>query len=153
MHRILTFCGLLMVIMVPLGCSLSGNDANSIGKVAQAWADSYFNFDYDKAETLVTADSHKWIAMAASNISEQDIAVIRSQEFAASASVQDVEWTEGSSQAWVSIEMKDVLVADTIGRPMHALPSAIYKICVVKSGNEWKVRMAGLPQNEMQNRD
>ena len=90
MHRILTFCGLLMVIMVPLGCSLSGNDANSIGKVAQAWADSYFNFDYDKAETLVTTDSHKWIAMAASNISEQDIAVIRSQEFAASASVQDV---------------------------------------------------------------
>ena len=50
-------------------------------------------------------------------------------------------------------KLKDVLVADTIGRPMHALSSAIYKICVVKSGNEWKVRMAGLPQNEMQNRD
>lgn len=153
MHRISTFFCLFISLMVIIGCNSSDNNSDKIGKMAQSWAEAYFNFDFDKVQALTTTDSHKWIYRAASNITEQDISVIRSQEYASTATVLDVDLSEDGTQAMVSIEMKDVLVADSIDRPMHSLPSAVFKVCVKNDGGEWKVKMEGLPQNEMQNLD
>lgn len=152
MHRLLTICCMLAAIYTTLGCDASSSERDAIGDVAQTWADSYFNFDYDKAQTLTDTDSHKWLSLAASNITEDDITVIRAQQTGASVNVRSVEM-KGENEATVGIEVTDLLVADSIGKPMRPISSAIYNINMVRCGERWLVRMAGLPQSERQSRD
>ena len=92
--------------------------------VVAAWADAYFNYDFRRAQKYVTPESRKWLQFAATNVTQDDVDILRAQDEGATVTVSNYEETDDST-ALVTLHVQGSIICDTIGRPAH--PSAIRK--------------------------
>lgn len=116
------------------------------------FAEPYFNYRFHSAAAFCTPESKKWIAFAASNATEADLDVLRSQAEGAEVGVSRIELTSDTT-AMACVDVSNFLLADTIGRPARIEAEGRFRLPVVLRGGRWLVRMEGLPQSERQGRD
>ncbi|WP_315538433.1 hypothetical protein [Prevotella koreensis] len=121
------------------------------GDVAEKFANEYFNLRYKNAAQYCTKESEKFLKFAASQISNDDLAVLKDADSEATIEIEDVE--SGKHESEVTVKVSNYFEADTIGKTGRIVDEGLFKLSLVKENKKWKVRMEGLPRNEKRSRD
>lgn len=137
-------CPLAAVVM---GCASGDKDREEAEAAALAFANAYFNYDFDEAAKFCTEDSRRWLAFAASNVYGADVEVLRNMDTGATADVTDVDFSDGDSTAVATVEVANFMQRDTIGKAGRVIDEAEFALTLVRSDGRWKVRMASLPRS------
>lgn len=145
---------LTMFSFITLSCKNKQDtlDEESMTNVANSFSEYYFNFRLTEAKRFCTPESAKWLIYMASNISQEDIEILKNQERGASSETISVELQSDTTGTAVC-RVENFLKIDTLGRTGMMTDEASYRLNMVKRNGQWLVRMEGLPQNEKQNRD
>ena len=99
-----------------LGCDDTAGEGQEVAeRVATAWGQAYFNYDFQRAAKYVTSESNRWLSFAASNIYQSDVDLLREQEEGVSVEVDDYCELDDST-AEVILTVRNFLQRDTIGR-------------------------------------
>lgn len=124
-------------------CQSSTSEHSDVEKVAEDFAKAYFNYDFEKAAQLATADSRKWLEYEASNLSHGDIDMLRCQDEGADAVVVGTDYN-GGGWAMVSVTARNFLLADSIGGAGRIVDEHDFELKLRKGDDgQWKVRMEG----------
>lgn len=144
----------VICILFFVACSKNykSEDEENITHITDNFAEQYFNFNLKQALTLCTPESEKWIRFMASNITQEDIDVLKEKEDDATCETDEITYINDTS-AYVKCHIYNVMKIDTIGQPGKVSEHEIYNINVVKRGGKWMVKMEGPLQSEKQNRD
>ena len=136
----------LLLLATGFGC---GNaDRDNAEATALAFANAYFNYNFDEAAKFCTQDSRRWLAFAASNVYGADIEVLRNMDAGATADVAGMDFPDGDSTAVATVEVANFMQRDTIGRAGRVVDEGVFTLSLVRRDGGWKVRMADLPRNE-----
>ncbi len=120
-----------------LACCSKSSDEEQLESAVSDFATAYFNYDLHKASTLCTQESKKHILFTASNIHENDIEILRSQEKGASVSIRNIVVSKDKTTGTAEIEVSDFMELDTIGRPGHITDKATFVLSFRKHGDSW----------------
>ena len=126
---------------------------NDAEKKLIIWANAYFNFDYEKALQHATPESEKWIRFAASNITEQDLDFITEQNPPTEIDILHSQMTESDTVCNANIRVSRFIQLGLSAQDNRVIDHADFQVQLVKRGDDWLVRMEGLPQSGMRNHD
>lgn len=135
-----------LALLAVAGCG-GDSDGGDVCEVAEGFGRAYFNYDFDSAKKYCTAESERWLRFAASNVYEADVEALRAMENGAEVETDDYETTTDTT-ATVWLTVSGFLERDTIGHAGHVSDKGRFAVPMVRRGETWKVRMAGLPRNE-----
>lgn len=139
--------GLLFLFLLPgTSCSRQDEAKKAVTKASEDFATAYFNMQYNKAATLATAGSHKWIRFKASNITQKDIEVYNTNQTVSVARAEEISFTSDST-AEVVCRVVHVLNTDSLEQNIRPDETRIYHLSLVLQDNTWLVRMAGPLRN------
>lgn len=129
---------------LPLACILlfgcSRNERDQRAKDIEAFTYAYINFQMDNAAGYCTPESRLWLSLIASNLTENDLELIRSQEEGPSVQLTDMK--EGSdSTATAFLKISHAVRLDSIGRPARLVESTVIRLQLVKRGERWLVAL------------
>lgn len=109
--------------------------------------EKYFNFDFRSALDYSTPESRKWISYVASNVSDEDLGILRSYGHAAVVDANGIDII-GDTTAVVTMSVSGFLSTDSIGRPGHIVEKAVFRLPMVCRKGRWLVRMEGPLRSE-----
>ena len=119
---------------------------------AAAFADAYFNYDFETARKMVTPDSEKWLRFAASNVTQEDVDLLNAQEVDATVVAEDYErWND--STLVVTVTVSNFLKKDSLGKEGVMTDEAMFRLTAIEHEGDYRIRMEGLPRSERQSRD
>ena len=119
---------------------------------AAAFADAYFNYDFDRARKMVTPESEKWLRFAASNVTQEDVDLLNAQEENATVEAEDYErWND--STLVVTVTVRNFLKKDSLGKEGVMTDEAQFRLTAVEHEGDFLIRMEGLPRSERQSLD
>lgn len=133
-------------------CSACGNDSDdkeTIRKDIGDFATFYFNYNFHDALRFCTPESKPWISFIASNIGEEDLEVLRSQEEGAVADIEEISINSDDSTAVVTVRVENYMKLDTIGHCGTMEKEGIFHLPVVKREKRWLVKMEDLQRSGM----
>lgn len=140
--------------------SCGDSNREQIASVAEAFATSYFNWDYAGCMPNVTDESAKYLKFLATNVTDGDIERLRSMEKGADVEVEKETFADNDTIVDVKVKVSGFCHADTIGRPSRLCDEAEATLRLVKRGEKWQAivsnewpKMAFPPQNGTQGRD
>ena len=119
--------------------------------VVDSFCQTYFHYQFERAMAFTTDESHKWLVYAASNVHQEDVDIIRSQEMGPSIDVDEVVTPEKDTIGYALVTVDNHLVMDTIGTVGHLQNNIQYRLDLVKRGGKWKIKLEGLPREEKRN--
>lgn len=125
----------LALVMPLLSCISS--DSKKAEECAKTFASHYFNLRYVQSVDFCTPKSKKWISYKASNISQEDLDVLNSQQDTAECEIEssDVE----DDKATVVVNVSHFLKCDTIGKPGHICDNEKFELTLKRNGEKWLV--------------
>lgn len=139
------------LMFVLLSCSdINHEEKDRIERCIIGFSEAYFNYELNKACDYSTADSRKWLEYIASNIDDNDLAVINAQDTYADVSIVDIEYNSSDSTGMTTVEVNNFYALDTIGNHGHIVSNAKFNINFIKENGGYKVKMAGPLRSERQ---
>lgn len=147
-----------MKVIISISCLfflLSCRDINHeekdrIERCITGFSEAYFNYDLNKACDYSTDGSRKWLEYVASNIDDNDLAIINAQDTYADVSIVDIEYDSSDSIGMAIVEVDNFYALDTIGNRGHIVSNAKFNISFVKENGGYKVKMVGPLRSEKQ---
>lgn len=137
---------LWLAVALFTSCDIGINGDEAAQKAAVAWADAYFNCDFHEAEEYSTAESGKWLRFAASNVTEQDLQLLRERNAVVEA---DEYFPEANDTLRVvRLTVRNYLAPKALGEASQLADVGHFNVTVVKRNDHWKVKMEGLPRSE-----
>ena len=118
-----------------------------------SFAVHYFNFEFSRAIPFVTPDSEKWLQLAASNVTQDDLDLLYQQEERAEIDTENMEMTINDSVATAWVNVTNFLDMTAIGESGKISKEATFCLSLVRLDDKWKIKMEGLPRSEKRNRD
>lgn len=119
---------------------------------ADSFAVNYFNWDFQGAMPYCETGSQKWLRYAASQVHQADVDLLRAMEEGATCEAIDIN-TLNDSTAIVRMKVSNFMAMDTIGKAARLVNEAVFPLQMKRRGEQWKVRMEGLPQSEKKSHD
>lgn len=114
-------------------------DDEIINNVADSFSTNYFTWHFDRAMRFSNDDMKHYLSFIASNVHEADINLLLSTSAIPSINVKEINMN-GDTMATVIIDLKDVILMDTLGEEAHLRPNAQRKLTLKKgSDKDWKV--------------
>lgn len=145
------FC-LLCSSLVLLACdnTASLTPEEQASRVAEDFAQAYFNYDFSRAAKYCDESGTKWLKFAASQLTEADVKKLNAKN-AAEVSVQ--EFVRDENGGYAVVRVSDFLKLGAVNSESQVVSSETFRILLSsttdKDGNErWEVRMAYPPQSE-----
>lgn len=143
----------LTAMLMMAGCEEKPVSPDELARdKAKDFAEAYFNFDFKEAQEHVTPESAKWLAFAASNVTQREVDLYNQLEEKPTINVSNVDWTTDST-ATVIVEVSKAVHKEVIGEESRIEDEAFYQLTVVEREDVYYVRMAGLPRSEKQSHD
>ncbi|WP_146014585.1 hypothetical protein [Hoylesella buccalis] len=150
----------LTISLTIVGCMLIGlcactdhKNEEQLRDTASAFAQTYFNWQFNDALTYCTPSSQRWISYAASQVKQADVDKLRSAEQGARSEIKKIHYEEGDSVASVVMKVENFLSMDSIGTVGHFVESATYTLQLVQLNKQWKVRLTELPRPDSPHHD
>lgn len=106
-----------------------------------SFAVHYFNWHYPQCVKYVTPESKKYIEMLASNVTENNVDMLRSMSEDAQVEINDIILTDDSN-AKVFVTVHNYLAADTIGRDIKFHEEGTAELKLVRKADFWYVDMS-----------
>ena len=147
MKRFLYFALLVLTV----GCDVAMDDDSKAIKVAEQWAEAYFNDDFHEAIKHATPDSEDWLRYAASNATNEDLQLLDATP--ATVTADDGFPIANDTLRVVTLHVNNYLENTALGSSAKQVKEGTFRVNVVKHDGEWLVKMEGLPQSERQSRD
>ena len=115
----------------------------------EAFADTYFNWQFHKAINYVTPESEKWIKYAASQVHPADLKLINAQEEKAQIEIEDIEQTSDTT-AKIRLNVHNYMRMDTIGKAGRMIDDARFTLFAryQTEGKKWLIHLTDLPRHE-----
>lgn len=150
MNRFVLFAlGLLLCI----SCEQTEKDLDAkVLEHVAAFAEAYFNYDFEKARRMVTPNSEKWLRFAASNVTQEDVDLLNAQEGVATVEAEGYERLNDSTLA-VTLTVRDFLTKDSLGATGRIEAEGQFRFVAIRQDKSFLVRMEGLPRSGRQSRD
>ena len=146
----LTIVGCVLIVLC--ACTDHKNE-EQLRDTASAFAQTYFNWQFNDALTHCTPSSQRWISYAASQVKQDDVEKLRNAEQGASSEIKEINYQEGDSVASVVMKVENFLSMDSIGAVGHFVESATYTLQLVQLNKQWKVRLTELPRPDSPRHD
>ena len=122
-------------------CSLNAVDPDAeVKEQACEFAEAYFNYDFIKARRFVTPESEKWLRFAASNVTQEDVALMNATSRTVSIAATDC-YHQNDSTVCVMATVYNAVMKDSIGQPAHVAEAAKFTLTLVRRGDKYQVRM------------
>ena len=122
----------------------SDKDKEEIENTARDFASCYFGCHFDEAIKLCDKESRKWIVFTATNISDDDIAVLNSSEVSPQYDIKEVS-VDDDSTATAIVEAKEYMRASDIDTTAVISPEDTYTFKLRKRGGKWLVSLDMVP--------
>lgn len=122
-------------------CGKQGETQEEIEACVGDFAEKYCNYELHEALKLCTPESRKWIAYTASNITDDDLAILRAQDEGAVADVTDIEQSDSDSSAMATVVVSNFMFADSIGKPGRMVDEGTFLLPVVRRNGRWLVNL------------
>ena len=132
-------------------CS-SHKDEPQLKETANGFAATFFNWQLNEALPYCTPESKKWIEYAGSQITQEDIDLLKAQDEGASHQLEDINYQAGDTTATVVVKVKNVMLLDSIGKSGKMMEKASFQIHLCYRNKQWKVLLTSLP-SPMRNSD
>lgn len=158
---------LLLIAISMLLTACNDPDGSQLETTVDNFSKYYFNWQYAKCLPLVTPESHRFLKFKATNVTDDDIQLLRSMQEGASVEREDELFADNDSAVNVKLRLHNVAYADTIGRKARIYEDAEAELLLVRKGsldddkgkgkwrvvvsNEWP-KMAVRRQSEEQDR-
>lgn len=139
--------------MIGLCACTDNKNEEQLRDTASAFAQTYFNWQFNDALTHCTPSSQRWISYVASQVKQDDVDKLRSAEQGASSEIKEINYQEGDSVASVVMKVENFLSMDSIGTVGHFVESATYTLQLVQLNKQWKVRLTELPRPDSPRHD
>lgn len=143
----------LTISLTIVGCVLIGlcactdhKNEEQLRDTASAFAQTYFNWQFNDALTYCTPSSQRWISYAASQVKQDDVDKLRSAEQGAKSEIKKIHYEEGDSVASVVMKVENFLSMDSLDAVGHFVKSATYTLQFVQLNKRWKVKLTELPR-------
>ena len=134
----------ILALFFLVSCGGNGyDDDDTISLSADSFATAYFNYDFEAAARHATPETEKCLRFAASNVIEDDIEILRSQDEGAAVESGDVNRTSDST-AVLRCKVTNFLKRDTLGRPGHMVSKAYCTFGLVLRGSKWLVDVSSI---------
>ena len=130
-------------LMTICACT-SDKDKEEIENTARDFASCYFGCHFDEAIKLCDKESRKWIVFTATNISDDDIAVLNSSEVSPQYDIKEVS-VDDDSTATAIVEAKEYMRASDIDTTAVISPEDTYTFKLRKRGGKWLVSLDMVP--------
>ncbi len=150
----------LTISLTIVGCVLIGlcactdhKNEEQLRDTANAFAQTYFNWQFNDALTHCTPSSQRWISYAASQVKQDDVDKLRSAEQGARSEIKKIHYDEGDSVASVVMKVENFLSMDSLDAVGHFVKSATYTLQLVRQTKQWKVRLTELPRPDSPHHD
>lgn len=150
----------LTIILTIAGCVLIGlcactnhKNEEQLRDTASAFAQTYFNWQFNDALAHCTPSSQRWISYAASQVKQDDVDKLRNAEQGARSEIKKIHFEEGDSMASVVMKVENFLSMDSIGTVGHFVESATYTFQLVRQAKRWKVKLTELPRPDSPRHD
>ncbi len=118
--------------------SCESDTKEQVNDAAEGFAKEFFNWHYCEAMPYVTAESAEYMKFLATNVTEDDVQMLRSMESGAEINVENCNITDGDSVAYVDMTIENFCHADTIGRPAILHESAKVTLLLMHRGEKWQ---------------
>lgn len=132
-------------VMIGLCACTDHKNEEQLRDTASAFAQTYFNWQFNDALAHCTPSSQRWISYAASQVTQDDVDKLRSAEQGARSEIKKIHYEEGDLMASVVMKVENFLSMDSIGTVGHFVESATYTLQLVRQAKQWKVRLTELP--------
>lgn len=150
----------LTISLTIVGCVLIGlcactdhKNEEQLRDTASAFAQTYFNWQFNDALAHCTPSSQRWISYAASQVKQDDVDKLRSAEQGARSEIKKIHYDEGDSVASVVMNVENFLSMDSLDTVGHFVKSATYTLQLVRQTKQWKVRLTELPRPDSPHHD
>lgn len=148
---------IIFSMSVWVGCLLitacsSHKDEPQLKETVNGFAATFFNWQLNEALPYCTPESKKWIEYAGSQITQEDIDLLKAQDEGASHQLEDINYQAGDTTATVVIKVKNVMLLDSIGTSGKMMEKASFQIHLCYRNKQWKVLLTSLPR-PMRNSD
>lgn len=130
------------------GCDMHKGSESQLKETADSFAVHYYNWRFGKAVHYCTPESEQWLRFAATNVHSADIDSLRAMAADAEIRLGDVEFDENDTTATAIFHVKDFLQMDSLGQAAKVHKEATFRIPMVIRGEEWLVKLNGLPRAE-----
>lgn len=140
----------VFLLLLAGACGDGGSDEEQAEDCALCFGQAFFNLDLHQAAELCTQDSQHWINFMATNLTQADLDLIDASGI--SVLVRKVTLTSDST-AEATVDVSHFMKWHGLEQPATIENDGEFRLDLVKRQGKWLVRMAGLPQNEMRNRD
>ena len=152
-HSAISAIAIMSLSMMLTACNNHPGSESQLRETVDSFATAYYNWRFDKAMPYCSADSHRWLRYAASQVHQEDVDLLRSMDASATVEQGDITWHDADSTADVELTVKGYAGMDTIGTTAHVVDEGRFTLHLKYSDEEWKVRMANLPRSEKPDRD
>lgn len=139
----LTIVGYMLIGL--FACTDHKNE-EQLRDTASAFAQTYFNWQFNDALAHCTPSSQRWISYAASQVKQDDVDKLRSAEQGARSEIKKIHYEEGDSVASAVMKIENFLSMDSLDTVGHFVESATYTFQLVRQAKRWKVRLTELPR-------
>lgn len=150
----------LTIILTIVGSVLIGlcactdhKNEEQLRDTANAFAQTYFNWQFSDALAHCTPSSQRWISYAASQVKQDDVDKLRSAEQGARSEIKKIHYDEGDSVASVVMKVENFLSMDSLDAVGHFVKSATYTLQLVRQTKQWKVKLTELPRPDSPHHD
>lgn len=141
---------IITVFCALIGLSLSScryhQDERQLKDEANAFADHYFNWQFEKAQSHCSPSSQKWMVYAASQVHQEDVDRLRAMDEGPSHQLNGVAYGEGDTTATVLLQVRNFVLMDSIGTVAHVIDKADFKLNMIFVDSHWKVDLKELPR-------
>lgn len=130
---------LVMAYVILVSCGNSKSEEDIAKNEVEQFAEAYFNYDLKTALEHCTTESRRWIEYTASNISNEDIDILRTKQDKAETSIEEIAIDDNDSTGTALVNVRNYLCLDTIGKAGAIAGNTSVDLYIVKRKGRWMV--------------
>lgn len=127
----------LIMLFLLTCCTLSSKEKD-LKQTAESFALNLYSWQLDHAMSQCTPSSKKAIQFLASNLSEQDVALIQAQEAYPEVEVSFDNPQKEDTLVTIYIKVQGALLMKQLGKPLQPTDNAYFSVNMIYKYNEWK---------------
>lgn len=144
----MNFLYIFLLTFLLISCTQNKSNEQMLEERADSFATAYFNYQFKEAKKHVDTPSEKWLQYAATNVTQEDVDILKKQENGASVTINDIIFSNmQETQADVHITVHNFLQHDSIGKSGQMIEDAKFILKAYQENGRWFIKMEDLPQS------
>lgn len=144
-------CNILLLVFtlcsftVLASCHSEYGDEKQLKESVDSFSTAFLNWRFVDALRFCTSESRQWLSYMASNIRQADIEALHCMSEGVSFDVDEINYSSDST-ANVSVNVRNYMSMDTIGKSSHIVNDGRMVFGLVFRGSKWSIHLTAVPR-------